>query len=380
MDIAQLFNCSMVELQERRKKGEFSYTELMRASLALLKQWEGDVHAFITVTKEQAIMQAQHADKVFVKDGVTHPLLGIPFTVKDTFCTQGIQTTAGSNILKDYIPPYTATAVQRVLDAGAVLLGKTNCDSFGHGSSTENSDFGSTRNPWRGKSEKFQYVPGGSSGGSAASLACGIGWFSIGEDTGGSIRQPAAFCGICGLKPTYGRVSRYGSIAYASSLDTVGPMARSASDLRTVFDTIVGPDENDATSAKLPKKEEREIKTFGVPKEFFQDLPFEQSEVIERAIGIFKKIGMVVKEVTLPSTKYAISTYYLLATAETSSNLARFDNIRYGNDRSRFSHETKRRIMLGTHVLQAGYYEQYYALAQKVRTKIIQEYNEVFLA
>ncbi|MDP3724737.1 MAG: amidase family protein, partial [bacterium] len=220
--------------------------------------------------------------------------------------------------------------------------------------------------------------PGGSSGGSAASLSAGIGWFSIGEDTGGSIRQPAAFCGVCGLKPTYGRVSRYGSIAYASSLDTVGPMARSASDLRAVFDTVVGPDENDATSVHSVEKENRSMKTIGLPKEFFADLSSEQSNVVERAVDTLKKDGMKIKEVTLPSTKYAISTYYLLATAETSSNLARFDGIRYGHDRCNFSRETKRRIMLGTYVLSAGYYDQYYALAQKVRSKIIQEYRDVF--
>ncbi|MDP3724074.1 MAG: amidase, partial [bacterium] len=290
-DIAQLFNCSIVEVQKRRTKGEFSYEELTRSSLDLLKTWEGEIHAFITVTEDEAMKQAKHADKLFSNDGVIHPLLGIPFTVKDTFCTKGIQTTAGSNILKGYIPPYTATAVQRVLDAGAVLLGKTNCDSFGHGSSTENSDFGPTRNPWRGKSGMFEYVPGGSSGGSAASLSVGIGWFSIGEDTGGSIRQPAAFCGVCGLKPTYGRVSRYGSIAYASSLDTVGPMARSTIDLRTVFDTIVEPDENDATLVSRHNREKRTVRSIGLPTEFFADLSSEQSTVIEHAVFMFKKAG-----------------------------------------------------------------------------------------
>lgn len=309
------------------------------------------------------------------------PLAGIPFSMKDTYCTKGIRTTASSKVLENFIPPYNATVYQRLLDAGAVLIGKTNCDAWGHGSSTENSDFKITKNPWNDK-----YVAGGSSGGSAAAVSTYSTAFDIGEDTGGSIRLPASFCGIIGLKVTYGLVSRYGCIAYASSLDTVGPMGGSVGDVARVLEVIAGNDPQDATSTKQNSYSyvntlERPINgmKIGVPKEYMGDgIDDEVRSKIDDALKVFRKIGATIKEVSLPLTKYAISAYYLIATSETSSNLARYDGIRYGNDRSYFGDEAKRRMMLGGYTLSAGYYDQYYKKALKMRTLFRKDFSEVF--
>ena len=314
-------------------------------------------------------------------DNIDLPLAGIPFSMKDTYCTKGVRTTASSKILENFIPPYNATVYQRLLDAGAILVGKTNCDAWGHGSSTENSDYKITKNPWN-----TDYIAGGSSGGSAAAVSTYSTLFDIGEDTGGSIRLPASFCGIIGLKVTYGLVSRYGCIAYGSSLDTVGPMGTSIKDIATVLEVIAGKDPYDATSTK--KQSYSYIKSLndsieglkiGIPKEYMgEGIDSEVKQKVEESLDIYRKMGATIKEVTLPHTQYAIATYYLIATSETSSNLARYDGIRFGNDRSYFKDEAKRRLILGGYTLSAGYYDQYYKKALKLKTEFIKDFNTVF--
>lgn len=363
---------------------KYTSVELTEACLDVITKAEPKINAFITVTKELALEQAKRADELLSqKDYQASPggtggnLLGIPFTLKDVFNTKGTKTTAGSNVLKDYVSPYDASVYKYLLDAGAVLIGKTNCDAFGHGSSTENSDFGVTKNPW-----DASRVSGGSSGGSAAAVAYGGGLFSIAEDTGGSIRQPAAFCSVSGLKPTYGVVSRYGCVSYASSLDTVGPMAKTADDLATIMEVISQTDEHDAsqisrnTRGVLPGPPPRW--TIGVPKEYFgggNDSEIDGS--IESAIKDFEKMGHKIVEVSLPHTKHAIETYYLLAASETSSNLSRYQGLRYGADREEFNEENKRRIILGTFALSSGYHDKYYLKASKVRTLIRQDFEKL---
>ncbi len=336
------------------------------------------LNALLTICENEALEQINN-----LKD-TDLPLYGIPFTMKDTFMTKGIKTTAGSNVLSNYIAQYDATVYKELKNAGAILIGKANCDAWGHGSSTENSDFGCTKNPWDTK-----YVAGGSSGGSAASVSSGMGIFSIGEDTGGSIRLPAAFCGTYGLKVTYGLVSRYGSIAYASSLDTVGPIAQSVEDIAQVLQVIAGTDPYDATSVRAStpnyydelRKNMGTIKgtKIGIPKEYFIDgLDSEIKQKTESFLKELEKNGAELINVSLPSTKYSISAYYLIAPSETSSNLARFDGIRYGNDRSHFGAEAKRRMMLGSFTLSSGYYDDYYLKATKIRTLIKQDFENVF--
>lgn len=354
---------------------EYSSVELTQSCFDVITKTEPKVNAFITVTKELALKQARKADEL-LSQKTPGELLGIPFTLKDVFNTKGTKTTAGSNVLKDYVSPYDASVYKYLMEAGAVLLGKTNCDAFGHGSSTENSDFGVTKNPW-----DESRVSGGSSGGSAAAVAYGGGLFSIAEDTGGSIRQPAAFCSVSGLKPTYGVVSRYGCVSYASSLDTVGPMAKTAEDLAIVMDFISQTDERDAsqTSEKslggVPKPLPR--CTIGVPKEYFgggNDSEIDGS--VANAIKDFEKMGHKIKEVSLPHTKHATETYYLLAASETSSNLSRYQGLRYGSERGGFNEENKRRIILGTFALSSGYHDEYYLKASKVRTLIRQDFEK----
>ncbi|MDA1317381.1 MAG: Asp-tRNA(Asn)/Glu-tRNA(Gln) amidotransferase subunit GatA [bacterium] len=314
-------------------------------------------------------------------DNLELPLAGIPFSMKDTYNTKDIRTTAASKVLENYIPQYNATVYQRLINAGAMLVGKTNCDAWGHGSSTENSDYKITKNPWN-----TEYVAGGSSGGSAAAVATNSTVFDIGEDTGGSIRLPAAFCGIIGLKVTYGLVSRYGCVAYASSLDTVGPMATTVEDVAIVLEVIAGNDTYDGTSTSIKSFEYKktlndsiEGLTIGVPKEYMTDgIDADVRSRVEESIDVYRKLGATIKEISLPHTKYAISTYYLLATSETSSNLARYDGIRYGYNRAAFGPEAMRRIMLGSYTLSAGYYDQYYKKALKVRTKIHEDFEQAF--
>lgn len=390
-----LCNLTITEAHHKLKNKEISSTELTAATLDEIDKKDSDIKAFLSITKEEALNQAKIADKR-IQDNDIHFLTGIPYSIKDPICTKGIRTTAGSNMLKEFIPPYTATAISKLEKTGAVMLGKTNCDAYGHGSSTENSDFQVTKNPW-----DKDYVAGGSSGGSAAAVAANMGLFSIGEDTGGSIRQPASFCGVTGLKVSYGRISRYGVISYASSFDTLGPITKTAEDAAIVLETIAGYDEMDPTTLpnKVPKYHDKldvDLKniTIGLPQECFGDgLESTVKESIDEAINSFKKAGATIKNISLPTTSYLIPIYYLLTCAETSSNLSRLDGMHFGHSnrdvkdinelylKSRaegFGPETKRRIMLGTYTLSAGYYDAYYKQAQKARTLVIEDYNKAF--
>lgn len=368
-------------IKDTRKKllaKEFSPVELVDLYLKRIKENE-DLNAYITVTADRAHEDAKKAEELIKNEGKkafdSKPLLGITVSHKDLFLTKGIRTTAGSKVLDSYIPEYSATVVNKIENAGVVLLGKLNCDAWAHGASGENSDHGPTQNPW-----KKGRVPGGSSSGSAASVAAGLTLFSTGTDTGGSIRLPANFCGVVGLKPTYGAVSRYGIIAMASSLDSVGHMARTVEDVETIFNITKGTDNHDSTLKDSGKnlKKGRKLK-IGIPKEYFVDgLEEEVKKSVLASSKIFAKNGIELVDISLPHTKYAISVYYIVQPAEVSSNLSRYDGIRYGNDRSYFSAEAKRRIMLGSYVLSAGYYDAFYLKAQKVRSKIIEDFEKVF--
>ncbi|MBI1739902.1 MAG: Asp-tRNA(Asn)/Glu-tRNA(Gln) amidotransferase subunit GatA [Candidatus Koribacter versatilis] len=354
------------------------------------------IGAFLTLSKERAAAKAAEIDKLADAGKPLPPLAGVPVAIKDVMVTRGVRTTAGSKILENFLPPYDCTAVARMEAAGAVMLGKLNCDEFAMGSSSENSAYHPVRNP-RDKSR----VPGGSSGGSAAAVAAGMAVATLGSDTGGSIRQPASFCGVVGLKPTYGRVSRYGLIAFASSLDHIGPFARTVKEAALVLRTIAGRDPMDSTSADVPVPDyvaelEKPVKGLrvGVAKEYFgAGLDPEVRAAVEAAIQKLAELGCAVVPVSLPHTEYAIPTYYIVATAEASSNLARYDGVRYGfrargartlSDMYRLSRdggfgmEVKRRIMLGTYALSAGYYDAYYLKAQKVRTLLTRDFDEAF--
>src|SRR5947209_8414530 len=357
---------------------------------------DGDIHAYLTLSKERALAQAERIDKLAGKGDPLPPLAGVPMAIKDVMVTKGVRSTAGSKILENYIPPYDCTAVARLEAAGAIILGKTNCDEFAMGSSNENSAYGPVRNP-----RDLSRVPGGSSGGSAAAVAADLAVATLGSDTGGSIRQPASFCGVVGLKPTYGRVSRYGLIAFASSLDHIGPLTKTVKDAAIVLHTIAGRDPMDSTSADVPVPDyvgelDKPVKgmKIGVAKEYLgEGLDAEVRSAIEAAIQKLAKLGCEIVEVSLPHTKYAIPAYYLVATAEASSNLARFDGVRYGyraqdvrslSDMYRrtrdqgFGAEVKRRIMLGTYALSAGYYDAYYLKAQRVRTLLTRDFEDAF--
>jgi aspartyl-tRNA(Asn)/glutamyl-tRNA(Gln) amidotransferase subunit A len=379
-------------IQER----EITSMALVESFYERIQQEDGEIGAFLTLTRERAIEQADRIDRMAANGKPLPPLGGVPVAVKDVMCTRGVRTTAGSKVLGNFIPPYDCTAVARLEAAGAVVLGKLNCDEFAMGSSNENSAFRPVHNP-RDK----RRVPGGSSGGSAAAVAADMAVAALGSDTGGSIRQPAAFCGVVGVLPTYGRVSRYGLIAFASSLDHIGPLTKTVKDAALILRTIAGRDPMDATSAEVPvpdyvaelEKPVRGLKV-GVAKEYFgEGLDTEIRKAIEDGIQALAKLGCEIVEVSLPHTEYAIPTYYIVATAEASSNLARFDGVRYGyrakgartlSDmyrRSRdegFGAEAKRRIMLGTYALSAGYYDAYYLKAQKVRTLLTRDFDEAF--
>jgi aspartyl-tRNA(Asn)/glutamyl-tRNA(Gln) amidotransferase subunit A len=388
---------SATELARMLKKKEVSSREITESVLARIDEKESLLRAYITTTRELALKQADLADKRFHRGESLSPLDGIPVAVKDLLCTKGIKTTCGSAILKDYVPPYDATAVKEVMKSGAVLVGKTNMDEFAMGSSTENSAFGPTRNP-----VNPDCVPGGSSGGAAAAVAAGETIVSVGSDTGGSIRLPAAYCGVGGIKPTYGRVSRYGLVSYASSLDQVGALGRTVEDCAMLLNAICGHDPLDSTSAEVNTPDfRRALKKglaglrIGLPREYFvQGLdPLIRGKIME-AVNLLAKQGARVMEVSLPHTRYAISTYYLIATAEASSNLARYDGVKYGfrtaedapdmvkmveETRSEgFGSEVKRRIMLGTFVLSAGYYDAYYLKAQQARALIKEDFDKAF--
>jgi aspartyl-tRNA(Asn)/glutamyl-tRNA(Gln) amidotransferase subunit A len=387
---------TFAELREGISSGRLKAADLAKSYYERIGQINERLNVYLSLTKDRALQQAAKVDGDAAKGNPLGPLAGIPVGIKDVLVTRGAVSTAGSKILKGYHPPYDATAVARLEAAGAVILGKLNCDEFAMGSSNENSAYGPVRNP-----VDTERVPGGSSGGSAAAVAANLAVATLGTDTGGSIRQPASFCGVVGVLPTYGRVSRFGLIAFASSLDRIGPFAANVRDAATMLGVIAGHDPNDATSSSVPvadyaAESDRgaEGLRIGVPAEYFgEGLDPEVRERIESGIESLKAAGCTVKPVSLPSTRYAIPTYYLVATAEASANLARFDGVRYGYRSSSsdtlahlYSHsrdegfgaEVKRRIMLGTYALSAGYYDAYYLKAQKVRRLLAEEFLRTF--
>jgi aspartyl-tRNA(Asn)/glutamyl-tRNA(Gln) amidotransferase subunit A len=358
------------ETQTGLLEKKFSAVELIDSYLERINRYNKEYNVFLTVTDEIAYAKAKEVDKSEKK----LPLSGVVTAYKDIFLTEGVRTTAGSKVLQGYVPPYSATSVKRIEEAGGIMIGKLNCDAWAHGSSGENSDFGATGNPWN-----KEFTPGGSSSGSGAALSANMCLVTTGTDTCGSIRLPANYSYLVSLKPTYGAVSRYGVIAMASSLDCVGPLGRSVEDVETVFNVIKGEDGYDSTVVDTSPQIRGSRFKIGIPKEFFVGgLDSEVQETIDEAVKILGKEGVEFKEVSLPSTKYAISCYYIIQPAEVSSNLGRFDGIRYGNSRDSFGDEAKRRIMLGTYVLSAGYYDAYYLTAMKVRTKICTEIEKVF--
>jgi aspartyl-tRNA(Asn)/glutamyl-tRNA(Gln) amidotransferase subunit A len=386
---------TLAQLSDGLRRREFSSQELTRAFLDRIARFNPDLNAYVTVTEAQALTQAQHADER-IAAGQDGALTGVPIAQKDIFCTQGVRTSCGSRMLDNFVSPYDATVVERFNRAGAVMLGKLNMDEFAMGSSNETSYYGPVKNPW-----DTGTVPGGSSGGSAAAIAAGLAPAATGTDTGGSIRQPAAFCGITGLKPTYGRVSRYGMIAFASSLDQAGPMAKTAEDCALLLQAMAGFDERDSTSVDQPVPDyaaglNQSIAglKIGLPKEFFgEGLDADIARNIDAAIAEYRKLGATVQEISLPNMHLSVPAYYVVAPAECSSNLARFDGVRYGyrcenpkdlNDlytRSRgegFGAEVKRRILIGTYVLSAGYYDAYYLKAQKIRRLISEDFKQAF--
>jgi len=389
---------TLCELRDAVRRGERTSVEMCGELLARIDARDGALHAFTTVTREQALNRAALIDRDRSR-WRDQPLAGVPVALKDNLCTRGVRTTASSRILESFVPPFDATAVSRLEAAGAVILGKTNCDEFAMGSSTENSAFGPTRNPWA-----TDRIPGGSSGGSAVAVAAGMVPLALGSDTGGSIRQPAALCGVVGLKPTYGRVSRYGLLAFASSLDQIGPLTRTVGDAAVALSVIAGPDPADATSAADPVPDYSASLTgevrgarIGVPARLLDSgVDAEVSRALRDALDTLVARGAVLVDVELPHAHAAVPVYYLVATAEASSNLARYDGVRHGfraasagppDDmrtmyaRTRaqgFGAEVKRRIMLGTYVLSAGYYDAYYLKAQQVRTLIRRDYEEAF--
>jgi aspartyl-tRNA(Asn)/glutamyl-tRNA(Gln) amidotransferase subunit A len=391
----ELYELTIHELHAKLKTGEVSSVEATRSMLDRIDAVEDKVRAFITITPEEALKDAEAADKR-IAAGDMDVLTGIPIALKDIFLTTGIRTTCASRILENFVPPYDATATAKLRGRGIVLVGKLNQDEFAMGSSTESSYFGITRNPWNA-----DHIPGGSSGGSAACIAARQATATLGTDTGGSIRQPASHCGCVGLKPTYGRVSRYGVIAYASSLDQVGPITRDVADCAVMLGAVAGYDPKDSTSVDLPvpdytKALVNDVKglKIGLPREYFiEGLDPAVKKAMDEAIDTYKGLGAEFIEISLPHTDYAVASYYLIATAEASSNLARYDGVRFGyrNNDARglidmymlsrdegFGAEVKRRIMLGTYALSSGYYDAYYLKAQKVRTLIMQDFTRAF--
>ncbi len=393
MNLADL---TLSESSSLLQKREISSLELTKAVLERIFVCDGRLHAFLHVSEEYALRQALDADLVRQNHpDINQPLLGIPLAVKDVLTVEGMPCTCGSRILEGYLPPHTATAVKRLQNAGMVIVGKTNTDEFAMGSSTENSAYGVTHNPW-----DLTRVPGGSSGGSAAAVAARLVPVALGTDTGGSVRQPAAFCGLTGIKPTYGRVSRFGLIAYGSSLDSCGVLGHSAMDVAEVFSAMAGVDPLDSTTQNipvsgLPLSVEQDLRgvRIGVPREYFiEGIQPEVEAKVREAIHVMQTLGAEVKEVSLPHTEYALPVYYLIAPAEASANLARYDGIRFGprlegdtmwdvftrTRGEKFGNEVTRRIMLGTYALSSGYYDAYYGQAQKVRTLIKRDFEEVF--
>jgi len=390
----QLHNLSIHEASEALASKKISSVELTQALLKRAHEVDAQVQSYVTISDDVALAQAAQADERIAKGENVTPLTGIPFSVKDCLSTRGIRTTCSSKILEDYVPQYDATVINKLAEAGAVLMGKTNMDEFGMGSSCENSAFFPTRNPW-----DLERVPGGSSGGAAAAMSASLCTFSIGEDTGGSVRMPAGFCNVTGIKPTYGRVSRYGLIALVSSFDCIGPMTRDVQDCATVLEAIAGHDPLDSTTYQLPvpnynatlNKSVKGMKV-GIPKEYFvAGMEAGVEAAMQESIRAFEKLGMEIREVSLPHTQHALPVYYLLLCAEASSNLARFDGTRFGlsvaegakdvadiylqTRHAGFGDEVKRRIMFGAYALSAGYYDAYYLKAQKVRTLLRRDFE-----
>jgi aspartyl-tRNA(Asn)/glutamyl-tRNA(Gln) amidotransferase subunit A len=390
----ELYSLSVEEALTAIDRGEISPVELTDAIFKRIEAVEDKIHSFVTLDKENSLIQARRTEDK-IRRNIKQPFAGIPVAIKDNICTEGIRTTCSSKMLENFIPPYDSTVVKKLKEQGCILIGKTNLDEFAMGSSTENSAFGHTRNPW-----DTARVPGGSSGGSAAAVSADMCVAALGSDTGGSIRQPAAFCGVVGLKPTYGRVSRYGLVAFASSLDQIGPITKNVKDSAILLNIISGFDLRDSTSANLTVPDftsaiGQDIKglKFGVPKEYFiKGIDKEVAESVNTAIKKLESLGAIPVEISLPHTGYAVSTYYILATSEASSNLARYDGVKYGlraegedlidmymkTRAAGFGAEVKRRIILGTYTLSSGYYDAYYKKAQQVRTLVKQDFEKAF--
>jgi len=406
----ELTNLTITQTHDKLTKKEFSAIELATAFLEKIGKEDKKISAFLTLTRDLALSQAKEIDDRILEGREISVLAGVPMAVKDNILVENVRCTAGSKILENYIAPYDATVMKKLKSQGAVILGKTNLDEFAMGSSTENSGFFPTKNP-----HDLTRVPGGSSGGSAATIAANLSVFALGSDTGGSIRQPASFCGVTGLKPTHGAISRYGLIAFASSLDQIGPLTKTVEDCRIVFEAISGKDEMDSTSVKMPKMQNTPKQSLrdatgqakykiqdtriGVPKEYFiKGMNVEVEKIIKKAVKKIENLGAKIEEISLPHAEYALPCYYIIAPSEASANLARFDGIKYGlskikNQKSKiknlldvylesreegFGPEVRRRIMLGTYALSAGYYEAYYKRAQKVRTLIKEDFEKAF--
>lgn len=392
----ELYSLTVSEIARKIKEKEITIKEVLDSVYNRIENVEEKVSAYVTLTKEQAYNRATKLQERLDNGEDIGIMGGVPIAIKDNICTNGIKTTCSSKMLENFVPFYDATVIEKLENAGAIIIGKTNMDEFAMGSSTENSAIKKTKNPW-----DLERVPGGSSGGSAAAVACDIAPCALGTDTGGSIRQPASFCNVVGLKPTYGLVSRYGVVAYASSLDQVGPITKSVEDAAILLNVIAGKDEKDTTSANIPKKDylksikdDIKGKKIGVPTEFISDgINEDVKKAYEENLNTLKELGAEIIEIKLDYAKYSLPTYYIIATAEASSNLGRYDGIRYGHRAKDFSSldelyvksrtegfgdEVKRRIMLGTYVLSSGYYDAYYKRGQKVRTLIIDDFKKAF--
>ena len=393
MDIT---NLTVHELKEKLDKKEITISEINKAYVERIKEKEPEVIAFVTVLAEDALKKAQEVEKKVNNGEIKTPLAGIPIGIKDNICTKGVKTTCSSKMLENFTSPYDATVMEKINSENLITLGKLNMDEFAMGASTEYSAFKKTCNPW-----DLNKVPGGSSGGSAAAVSAGLVPWALGSDTGGSVRQPASFCGVVGLKPTYGLISRYGLVAFASSLDQIGPITKDVKDSAMLLNIIAGHDEKDTTSLNVEKKDytkalKNDVKglRIGIPKEYFgEGINKEVKEALEKAVEEYKAMGAIVEECSIPIAEYALATYYIIACAEASSNLGRFDGIRYGYRTSNFKNlrdifinsrtegfgkEVKRRIILGTYVLSSGYYDAYYKKAQQVRTLVKKEFDKAF--
>ncbi|MBU2543656.1 Asp-tRNA(Asn)/Glu-tRNA(Gln) amidotransferase subunit GatA [Patescibacteria group bacterium] len=374
-----LLNKSISDIATLIKNKTISAVDLVNEAYEKIERLDSQINSFITIrNKKEVIKEAEEADKKNI--GTKNPLYGIPYSLKDAYVTTKIRTTCASKVLNNFLSPYDATVYQKLKQAGAIMIGKNNLDAWGHGGSTENTDYGGGKNPW-----DTSRIPGGSSGGPAAAISSRMVSFAIGEDTGGSIRNPSNMCNTSGLKVSYGRISRYGVIAYASSLDSVGPMAKSVEDLALILETMVGKDKFDATSSinknfdYVKDLHKRTTKIIGLPKEFFgEGLDSRVRKIILKVAKEYETAGYKIAEVSIPLMKYGISIYYLTSLSETSSNMARYDGVRFGNSRQLLSDETKRRIMLGSYALSAGYADELYKKAQKARTKLIKEFNKAF--